>query len=587
MTVTDNIRKRLIPAAAAIFVIAAAGMGYACLKPHVYPTELSYADSLLETNAEEYIKYSGHALKDRRNWNGADDWYYRLLCLKAKTKSGAVIKETDIKEANDITDYYKSFLADKRQLPYAYYYTGRAYSSRNDNPIAMDFYLKALDAADTGNLKLRSILNFQTGFILLCQSYYQESLPYFEKSYRLEIQRRDTAMAVYALQKMAYAYQGENNDSCLACYHKAMDFAERIHDKALYNEILSSLGAYYLKRGKYDKAKTCALPSLSSEEDDPARASILNVAAQSYKMLEECDSAAYYYHLLARQPGIDARTEAYKNLSEIYRAKDNMNKAFEFLGKYESANDSLQKTIKTEAIAKMNAAYNYNSFKEKNLLLEKKNALMATYIIITTLIVTIAIIGISVRYRRLKRRAQEQHARLMKFREESKEKSEEYMRKSEERILQLKSLLTQTEYENEEIRLKYENAKQNYEIIKRKIALESNTHTQMMNSGIYKTIEEKAKKSCALSNSDFKELEGKVGEIYPDFKSKIYDIHPLSLQDFRLCLLIKVFNFNYSKISELLARDHSTISKAVKKLQMHMLGEDTQNKDFISFIKGV
>ncbi len=158
MTVTDNIRKRLIPAAAAIFVIAAAGMGYACLKPHVYPTELSYADSLLEINAEEYIKYSGHALKDRRNWNGADDWYYRLLCLKAKIKSGAAIKETDIKEADDITDYYKSFLADKRQLPYAYYYTGRAYSSRNDNPIAMDFYLKALDAADTGILQLKSLL---------------------------------------------------------------------------------------------------------------------------------------------------------------------------------------------------------------------------------------------------------------------------------------------------------------------------------------------------------------------------------------------------------------------------------------------
>lgn len=585
MTETNKIRKTLILAAAAIFIIAAIGIGYTCLKPHVYPTELNSADSLLEINAGEYIKYAESAFKDRHKWNKTDNWYYRLLCLKSKIKNGDVIKETDIEEANAITDHYKSFLADKRQLPYAYYYTGRAYSSRNDNPIAMDFYLKALDVADAGDLKLRSILNFQTGFILLSQSYYQESLPYFKKSYRLEIQRRDTAMAVYALQKMAYAYQGDNNDSCLVCYHKAMDFAERIHDKVLYNEILSSLGACYLKRGKYAEAKTCALPSLSSEEDDPARASILNVAAQSYKMLGESDSAAYYYHLLARQPGIDAKTEACMNLSEIYRKKGDTNKAFEYLEKYETANDSFRKTIKTEAIARMNAAYNYNSFKEKNLLLEKKNALMATYIIITSLIVTIGVIGISVRYRRLKRRAQEQHARLMKFRKESREKSEEYMRKSEERIEQLRSLLTQTKYENEEIRLKYENAKQNYEIIKRKIALESNTRTQMMNSDIYKVIEEKAKKSCALSDSDFKELESKAHEIYPDFKSKIYDIYPLSLQDFRLCLLIKVFNFNYSKISELLARDHSTISKAVKKLQMHMLGENTQNYDFNSFIK--
>ena len=61
----------------------------------------------------------------------------------------------------------------------------------------------------------------------------------------------------------------------------------------------------------------------------------------------------------------------------------------------------------------------------------------------------------------------------------------------------------------------------------------------------------------------------------------------MSAQDFLMCLLIKVSDFSDSRISVLLGRGRSTISKAKSKLQRRLLGKDCTGEEFDKFLKSL
>lgn len=571
---------------AVIIAVVAAFVGILSYYRHYYsyPKELVRADSLLNENSKQGCTY--FCSIKRKGWGKSVDWYYRLLRIKAKLRNGDKSGAYDIDEAIKVSQHYESWNADKRQLPFAYYFLGRIYCQKDNMPMALEFYHKALTTISSDDINMKSILNFQIGYLLFKQSFHKESLPYFKESLVMERTRNDSVMMAYVMQKIAYAYQESKNDSCLFFYEEALSIAKKIKKENLYNEILSSLATYYIESKEYRKAKSCAMPILSTIKDgNPAIASFLYVAATSCMMLGENTQAIRFYHELGEQDEIEAQAEAYLNLSKIYRNDGNVDKAFEYLAKYEQANDSLQKTIKTEAIARMFAAYNYSSYKAQNVKLEKRNSLMFAYSIIVSLLIFIGVISFIVWHHRTRRLAREQEQRLKKFRAESVERSKKYVAESEKNIEILKSQLAKAETENDEIRLKYDNAMRSLDITKQKIAIEENTKMRFLKTDIYVRIEKEAEKSVILSDDDLRMLEMTVTELYPNFKPRLYDMCQLSIQDFRMCLLIKTFNFSVTKISSLLGRDHSTISKAIKKLQICILGGKASNREFIKFIK--
>ncbi len=198
-------------------------------------------------------------------------------------------------------------------------------------PLALDFYQKSLKTVSEGDAKMKGILNFQIGFLLLEQSFYKEAIPYFKNSLAMEKLLNDSLMTAYVLQKIAYAYQEEKNDSCLIYYNMALRIAKETGNKGLNDEILSSLATYYIDCRNYSKAKSYAMPIISHmDPDDPAMASFLYVAATAFRMLGERGSSAYYYHRLGELKSIEAKTEAYLNLFKIYRTGNNADKAFEY-----------------------------------------------------------------------------------------------------------------------------------------------------------------------------------------------------------------------------------------------------------------
>ncbi len=78
------------------------------------------------------------------DWSSTTDWYYRLLFIKGKVKTQDEFDASDIEEATKVSLHYESWNADKRQLPFAYYYLGRIYSCIDNMPMALEFYHKSL-----------------------------------------------------------------------------------------------------------------------------------------------------------------------------------------------------------------------------------------------------------------------------------------------------------------------------------------------------------------------------------------------------------------------------------------------------------
>lgn len=554
---------------------------------HAYPCELVAADSMCDACSDSACIYIQSLSNKIDTTDVANKWYLRLLRVKAKDKM--YLKATSTSEIQPIVDYYESYGSDKHLLPYAYYYMGCAYRDLKNFPMAIEYYQKSLKHVDAENISLRSILNFQVGFLMLEQMLTKESLPYFFNSYKLEEEQGDTIMMIYVLQKIGYVYRDEKSDSCSVFYKKAAKLAEAISNKTVYNDIQSSLASYYLSKHDYKRAKICALPALKSKNPSlKTKASYLDVVASVYRNLDCLDSAAYYYNKLYELDDLEAKTVSSANLARIYRQKNDMGKAFYYFDIYEACDDSIQKIRATETVAKMNAAYNFTSYKEQNAVLEKHNMYMLFILTVALFVVFLVIILFVIWYRRNKRLTIEQNLRLLKFKKESLERSDSYIKTCELKISQLEEQLKEKNVANIDLlklKSEYDNIASLCGIAKGKIVLRQNARSRFLSMPIYMAIDKKVTLRHPLSDEDFLALADSVNELFPDFKQSLYSVSSLSLQDYRLCLLIKAFDFSDNILSVLLSRSRSTISKAKKKLQIKFLGQESCMKEFENFIK--
>ena len=585
-------RKQIVVLSVAALAIAAIAIAAisVCCSHHTYPRELVVADSLCESNPPKAISHLNALRVKSKSMGTADFWYYRLLCVKARDK--AYIPATDVKEAQTIVNHYESFGADKSKLQYAYYYLGRAYRDLDDIPMALEFYKKALELVGHNDKKFLSILNFQVGFLLLEQSLSGEALPYFKTSYQLEEQRRDTVMIIYSLQKIAYAYQDEKNDSCLMFYKKALQLSKKSRNAELYNSILSSLGSYYLTVGKNEEAYTYAKPALCAvTEDNQAWESFVYVAAKSCMNLNKRDSALAYYLMLDKSDNVGVQWEANLSLSQLFLERGNVSKTLSCLKKLNECEKILKRDHAVKSAAHWNAAYNYSLYKDKNSKLEKRNLFLIVSLCVIAFSVILCIMAFVMWYRRNKQREREREIRLRKIREENAERSLEYVKTCEDKIHSLEMELQEAKLAHSEslenLRLQYEQAVSLCEIAKQKISLKENIMATFVNTAIYQTIARKARSEEVLTEEDLLELETEITEKYPAFRSSLFTVSPISVQDYRMCIIIKLFDFNDNIMSKLLSRDRSTITKAKKKLQIRYLGAESSIHDFITFIKGI
>lgn len=555
-----------------------------------YNTELVAIDSLSDEHPQKAYAKLQEFKNKHKLLKTSDKWYFRLLEIKIKDKLFVVQKNPQ--NALKVLKYFENVGESGKILAQAYYYAGSAYRDINDMPMALEYYHKAKNVYGEHADKLSSALDFQIGYLLFEQSFFKSSLPYFRNAYKSDSIRKDTTMMVYTLQKIAYAYQGMDNDSCFDYYKQALELSRRKGEVNQYNEMLSSIAAYYLHRGMYAKAKDMARPVLlTSDKDNPSIDSFYDVLALTYFRLGERDSARYYFIKLHSLKSLEARKEASKYLAKIYREDGDITTALDYLMQYEEYDDSLKKNNVETSIARMNALYNYSKYKERNMQLEQRARRNTMLISLSAFVIVFLLFFSLLRYRKLKKVEQERSMRLEKFRTSLLEHSENSILEREAKIATLEERLSKANSlyaaKAQEMELLKESMKNRSNIISNEMALNDNMRIMFMDTEIYGIIETKAKVHKPLTDGEAEMLLKETDRLFPSFKLGLYSIYSLSIQDFLLCVLIKVSNLSSSTIAILLGRSRSTISKAKAKLQKKILGKSCTNEEFDQFLKSL
>ncbi len=121
---------------------------------------------------------------------------------------------------------------------------------------------------------------------------------------------------------------------------------------------------------------------------------------------------------------------------------------------------------------------------------------------------------------------------------------------------------------------------------KRKQARNEAARARLANTAIYKTIVQRAKADKVLHVDEWKTLDETINAEIENFRNTIYEYHDISTQEYRICMLIRL-DIPIKDIGTLLSLSTSGISKARKRLQEKLFGNDGTAKDFDAFIKSL
>ena len=565
----------------AFFILAAAL--FSCGRPG-YPPGLVAADSLSEVNPDSAMAVLGSVERGLKAMDDDALWYYRLLRLKVRGKAYEAFSRADSTEVFAVLDHYRR-RGDRHLLPQAYYYAGCVVRDIGNAPMAIDLFQQGMDAmADTTDLKLRSILNFQTGFLLFEQRVYAPAVNYFKESLRLERLRKDTAMMAYCYEKLAFVYcANKMNDSTLYYFDQAQQCAESLGDSIAEKGFVASKALYYISIKDYDKADCCLEPYMTHvQNSDFAAMYCMYAITRLYK--KDYDQVVYLCDFLLKSGNVYQKKRAYHLLTVVNYHRGNLAKALDCISNYEYFSDSVDALKSAEIVARMNASYNYNKYVAENAELKVERM----YYILCVFVVVIIASAIFIRglfvYKKNKRRLKIlEEARLNMQRQ-----SEAYISENNAKLVELEHQLSEAKQENEEMFAALTRQKllleANLEVARQKHEMVETAKKHIVSSATYRHVCNLVSSGAILTDADWNNIESLLLGIRPNFKAILYGIYNISVQEYHLCMLLKIGGFSGKQMASLMGRTDSAISKAKRKLHDLFVGEadDATLEEFVN-----
>lgn len=107
---------------------------------------------------------------------------------------------------------------------------------------------------------------------------------------------------------------------------------------------------------------------------------------------------------------------------------------------------------------------------------------------------------------------------------------------------------------------------------------------ELYESAWYQGLCQRLARGESLSADDWSEVAHQVRRIYPNFRSRLYDLCRLSDIEFRVCLLIKL-HVAPADIATALCREKSTVSTVRSRLYAKVFGRKGSSRDWDDFIE--
>ena len=560
-----------------------------------YDDLMQRADSIMNVNddsAKVAIRMLDGVKSQLPEFSKAQKMRYELLRHKAMNK--AYISFTSDSKMKEVVDYYdRHGSANERML--ANYVLGCVYRDMHEVPLALEYYNKAAEQADTtaADCDYGTLYRVysQMGFLFSKQYLPYQLLDAFGKAEKYAYLAKDTLNAIINYQNKgdAYDYLGKK-DSVVAINLRSANMFKRIGDN--YNAAIA-LGcnySYYIEKQDSVNAKKAFEAYFSTGYEGnsnygDAKAFLLCEKGRYYMFISRLDSAfSCLNQSLKLSKSYSNKAAATKVLAQYYARVNKPVLAMKYALKSSEYNDSDLLAVRESQLQQIQAMYNYGRNQEiaRKAELKAERITMLVYVLIAGGVVIFLLLT-HLYLKQLKKKKEKilvtKHLyddSLLKLRQKQEEL--ELLRTVNDRkiadvIKEKEQTINKLEDDLKDIRDKYSNSSL------------SDVDILLKESSIYKRIKylELHPKEIMREN-DWIELEETIEQLIPSFIPLLKN--RLNVIAYRICLLVKL-EISTSSIAILLGLSSSAISKYRKVMLEKLCGRSGKPKDFDEYIRQI
>lgn len=563
-----------------------------CAGNRKYDDLMQRADSIMNVNddsAKVAIRMLDGVKSQLPEFSQSQKMRYELLRHKAMNK--ACITFTTDSVMKEVVDYYDHHgSANERML--ANYVLGCVYRDMHEAPMALEYYNKATEQADTtaADCDYGTLYRVYSQMGILFDKQY---LPYqlldaFGKAEKYAYLAKDTFNAIvnYQNRSSAYYYLG-NTDSVIAINLHAASLFKQIGDD--YNAMIA-LGCnsdYYLEKQDTIKAKKAFEAYFSTGyegnlEYEDSKAYVLCLKGCYYLFVNKLDSAYANLSLslkLCKSYSVKAATT--KTLAQYYAKVNQPALAMKYALQSSEYNDSSLMEARKNQLQQMQAMYDYGRNQEiaRRAELKAKRSMQMNYMIVLACVVLFLLF--SYIYRKQLALKKKKIAVSKKLYEDSLQKlkrlQEEKAKLVADNDNKLAYVITEKENTINKLKAEINDIQEKYSF-----SSISNVELTLMDSSIcnkIKFIEVHPRKK--MSDEDWKELADTVEKTIPNFIPRLKN--KLNGKDYQICLLIRL-GFSTSLIARLLGLSDAAISKSRKTMLKKLCGKIGKPKEFDEYV---
>ena len=563
-----------------------------CAGNRKYDDLMKRADSIMNVNddsAKVAIRMLDGIKSQLPEFSQSQKMRYELLRHKAMNK--ACITFTSDSVMKKVVDYYDNHgSANERML--ANYVLGCVYRDMYETPMALEYYNKATEQADTtaADCDYGTLYRVysQMGFLFSKQYLPYQLLDAFGKAVKYAYLAKDTLNAIinYQNRENAYSYLG-NKDSVIAI---------NLHAATMFKQIGNNYAAaiafgcnynYYIEKKDFINAKKAfeAYNSTGYEGNsnyEDAKAYVLCLKGTYYMFTGQLDSACYILQQsLKFCKSFSNKAATTKALAHYYAKVNQPSLAMKYALQSSEYNDSDLIGARKTQLQQVKAMYDYGRNQEiaRRAELKAKRSTQMNYMIVFACVVLFLFLSyvyrkqLALKKKRIAASKLVYEDCLLKLKRLQEEKAQLVAEKDKK----LAQIITEKENAISKLVSEIHDIQNRYSL-----SSMSDAYLVLKNSSIYKKIQcIEAHPLEEMNEEDWTELADTVEELIPNFipmlKNRVSD------RDYRICLLIRL-GIPASLMARLLNLSDAAISKSRKTMLKKLCGKVGKPKEFDEYV---
>ena len=563
-----------------------------CAGNRKYDDLMQQADSIMnadDDSAKVAIRMLDGVKSQLSEFTKKQRMRYELLHHKGMNK--ACITFTSDSVMKEVVDYYDNHgSANERML--ANYVLGCVYRDMHEAPMALKYYNKATEQADTtaADCDYGTLYRVysQMGFLFSKQYLPYQELNAFDKAEKYAYLAKDTLNAIINYQNKgdAYGYLGKK-DSVIAINLQAAklfkkhgnDYAAAIAFGCNYDYYIEKKDSINAKKA-FEAYNSTGYEGNSNYED--AKAYVLYQKGTYYLFVNKQDSAYDNLSLslkMCKSYSIKAATT--KALAQYYAKVNQPAMAMKYALQSSEYNDSDLIEARKTQLQQVQAMYDYSRNQEiaKNADQKAERSTRMNYMIVLSCLMLFLLLSyiyrkqIAIKKKKIavsKRLYEDSLLKLKRLQDERAKLVAENDNKLAQVIMEKENTISKLKAEITHIQERYS------------LSSVSDADLILKDSSIYKKIKfievHPKEKMC---EEDWKELADTIEEVVPNFipvlKNKLND------KDYQICLLVRL-GFSTSLVARLLGLSDAAISKSRKTMLKKICRKEGKPKEFDEYI---